>query len=147
MAIERLQNYSPVSDSTLFAINQNGLDYNATGLEVANYIAENATVGDGKVIQYAAPTTGSTVAISGTTNSVWLVLTPAATIATLTITLPLASTCVGGQELLVNSTQTITTLTIGANGGAVVGAPATLAANGFFRLRFEPVLKTWYRVG
>jgi len=109
MAIERLQNYSPVSDSTLFAINQNGLDYNATGLEVANYIA--------------------------------------ATIATLTITLPLASTCVGGQELLVNSTQAITTLTIGANGGAVVGAPSTLAANGFFRLRFEPVLKTWYRVG
>lgn len=147
MAIERLQNYSPVSDSTLFAINQNGLDYNATGLQVANYIAENATVGDGKVIQYAAPTTNSTVAISGTSNSVWLVLTPAATIATLTITLPVASTCVGGQELLVNSTQTINTLTIGANGGAVVGAPSTLTANGFFRLRFEPVLKTWYRVG
>lgn len=147
MAIERLQNYSPVSDSTLFAINQNGLDYNATGLEVANYIAANATVGDGKVIQYAAPLTGSTVAVTGTTSSVWLVLTPASTLATLTIQMPLASTCVENQELLVSTTQAISSLTINVNGGAGVGLPTSLSAGGFFRIRFEPVLKTWYRVG
>ena len=30
---------------------------------------------------------------------------------------------------------------------AVNGAPGNLAANGFFRLRFDGVFKAWYRVG
>jgi hypothetical protein len=51
------------------------------------------------------------------------------------------------QEILVNTTQAITALTINANGATIVGAPTTLAAGGFFRLRFDGVLDTWYRVG
>lgn len=102
---------------------------------------------DSKVTQYAAPLTGSTTLITDSQNSVWLILTPAGTIATATLTLPLVSNAVDRQELLVNTTQTITALTISANGGSTVGAPTTLAANGFFRLRFDAVLKTWYRVG
>jgi hypothetical protein len=54
---------------------------------------------------------------------------------------------VDGQQLLVSCTQAVTTLTVAGNGSTVNGAPATLAANAFFRLRFDGVFKAWYRVG
>jgi hypothetical protein len=147
MAIQNLDNVDSISPSTLFAVNQNGLDYNCTAAVVADFIEQNVTVNDGKVIQYASPIAGSTVAISGTNNSVWLVLTPISTVATLTILLPEVSGCAANQEILVNTTQTITALTVNLNGAVGGGVPTTLAANGFFRLRFEPVIQKWYRVG
>jgi len=147
MAIQNLDNVDSISPSTLFAVNQNGLDYNCTAAVVADFIEQNVTVNDGKVIQYSSPISGSTVAISGTNNSVWLVLTPISTVATLTILLPQGSGCVANQEILVNTTQTITALTVNLNGAVGGGVPTTLAANGFFTLRFEPVIQKWYRVG
>lgn len=102
---------------------------------------------DNKVTQYAAPLAAATVLLRDDQNSVWLILTPAGTIASATLKLPLVSNCVDRQEILVNCTQIITTLTIDANGSSVIGAPAALAANGFFRLRWDAVLQTWYRVG
>jgi len=147
MAIQNLDNVDSISPSTLFAVNQNGLDYNCTAAVVADFIEQNVTVNDGKVIQYSSPISGSTVAISGTNNSVWLVLTPISTVASLTILLPEVSGCVANQEILVNTTQTITALTVNLNGAVGGGVPTTLAANGFFTLRFEPVIQKWYRVG
>lgn len=147
MAIQNLNNVSTLNDSTLFAVNQNGLDYNATGAALANFIQQNTTLGDGKVIQYASPVSASTVGITGSDSSVWLVLTPVSTLASLTILLPQVSGCVANQEILVNSTQTLTSLTVNLNGATGNGVPTSLAANGFFRLRFEPVIKNWYRVG
>ena len=45
-------------------------------------------------------------------------------------------------------TQAVTTLTVSANGAtAVNGAPAALTANGFFRLRFDGIFQSWYRIG
>lgn len=147
MAIQNLDNVDSISPSTLFAVNQNGLDYNCTAAVVADFIEQNVTVNDGKVIQYSSPISASTVAISGTNNSVWLVLTPISTLASLTIQLPQVSGCVANQEILVNTTQTITSLTVNLNGAVGGGVPTTLAANGFFTLRFEPVIQKWYRVG
>lgn len=112
----------------------------------ANWLKTQFTASDDKVTQYAAPATGSTVLVTDTQNSVWLILTPAATLAALTLKMPLQANCVDRQELLVNCTQVITTLTFDANGGTVVGAPTSLAANGYFRLRYDAVMKTWYRV-
>ena len=43
--------------------------------------------------------------------------------------------------------KTVTALTINLNGALGVGTPTTISSGGFFRLRFEPILKTWYRVG
>jgi hypothetical protein len=103
---------------------------------------------DDKITQYASPSaTGFTVVITDDGNSKWLVLTPIAGYAAGTITLPSLANCTDKQEVLVNSTQSVTTLTVGANGSGLIGAPTTLAANGFFRLRFDAVQKTWYRVG
>ena len=102
---------------------------------------------DNKITQYSAPLAGSTVLLTDSQTSIWLVLTPAGTIAALTLKLPLVANCIDRQEILVNSTQIVTALTIDGNGSSVIGAPTALAANGFFRLRWDAVMKTWYRVG
>jgi hypothetical protein len=116
---------------------------------IKSFVLAGSTSSDDKVTQYAAPTaTGFSVTIldsSGT--SVWLILTPLAGYAAGTLVLPAVANCVDRQEILFNTTQAVTTLTINANGATVIGAPTTLAANAFFRLRFDDVLNTWYRVG
>lgn len=148
MAIERLSLIDRITPSTVVAVNENGIDYRANIGTVATYINQQGSSGDGKVLQYSAPTsTGFTTTITDSSSSVWLVLTPNATLAAGTITLPAVANCVDSQEILVSSSQTVTALTIGLNGALAVGAPTTIAAGGFFRLRFEPILKTWYRVG
>jgi hypothetical protein len=114
---------------------------------LANWLKTQFTVSDDKVTQYAAPLAGSTVLLTDTQNSVWLVLTPAGTLSALTLKLPLMANCVDKQEILVNTTQAVTTLTTDANGSSVIGAPTSLTANAFFRLRWDAVMKTWYRVG
>ncbi len=115
---------------------------------IAEYVKSTITVADDKVTQYAAPSaTGFTVQIVVGPNNVWLVLTPTGGFAAGTIKLPTLANVLDRQEILVNCTQAITALTVNGNGATVTGAPTTLAANGFFRLRFDTVTDTWYRVG
>jgi hypothetical protein len=119
-----------------------------SGTTLAEFIRETITVSDDKVTQYAAPAaTGTTVTVTDDDASVWLIITPLAGYAAMTIKMPALASSIDKQELLVNCTQSVTTLTIDANGSTVVGAPTTLAANAYFRLRFDAVLNTWYRVG
>jgi hypothetical protein len=148
MAIERFSLLDKVNASTYFAVNVNAQDYRASAGSVSDFVKAAIGAGDGKIIQYAGPTsTGFTVPITDGSLSVWLVLTPNATLAAGTITLPAVANATDSQEVLVSSSQTVTALTINANGAIVVGAPTTITATAPFRLRFEPVLKTWYRVG
>lgn len=103
---------------------------------------------DNKVTQYSAPSSsGFNTQLANGDDSIWLILTPTGAFAAGTITLPLSTGCVDRQEVLVNCTQVVTTLAIAGNGATVTGAPTTLASNGFFRLRFDAVTKTWYRAG
>lgn len=114
----------------------------------SSYIISQLNVNDNKITQYSAPSSnGFTVTINNDGDSIWLVLTPTAGFSTGTITLPAVANCADKQELLVNCTQSVTTLTISGNGATVTGAPSTLAANAFFRLRFDLATKVWYRVG
>jgi hypothetical protein len=148
MAIERLSLLDTITASTYFAVNVNNQDYRAAADTVAQYIQSQGASGDGKIIQYAGPTsTGFSVTINNSSASVWLVLTPNATMAAGTIVLPDVANCVESQELIVSSSQTVTALTINLNGALGVGTPTTISSGGFFTLRFEPILKTWYRVG
>lgn len=106
------------------------------------------TSDDGFTPQYFAPTaTGFSVNINDANYNTWLILTPTATFANGTIKLPTSTIAIHNQELLITTTQTITTLTINTNGASAVGLPATLAAGGFFRIKFEGVADVWYRVG
>jgi len=100
--------------------------------------------GDSSIVQYSAPSsTGFSVTIGETTS--WLILTPTATFANGTIVLPSAPT--DNQEIMVNNTNAITALAFNGSGNTVTGAPNTLLANSFFKLKFNLALSTWYRVG
>lgn len=89
------------------------------------------------------PTTGQTVTPGADVRE--YLVNPAGTLAALTITLP-ASPTMFEEEIIIVSTQTLTALTVGAAGGnTVAGAPTTLAANGFFRMRLFGTV--WRRVG
>jgi hypothetical protein len=136
------------SDQVPIYSSTNGDARKASMNVLKQFILAEATANDDKISQYAAPAaTGFSVSILDTSSSIWLILTPLAGYAAGTIVLPAVANCVDRQELLVNCTQSVATLTINANGATVVGAPTTLAANAFFRLRFDDVLNTWYRVG
>lgn len=122
-------------------------DWRGTSLSVLKaYVNDGITAADDKVTQYAAPSATS-FSVQVLTGPRWLILTPGAGYAAGTIVLPAVAGVVDKQELLVNCTQAVTTLTVSGNGATVTGAPTTLAANGFFRLRFDALASVWYRVG
>jgi DNA-binding transcriptional regulator LsrR (DeoR family) len=88
------------------------------------------------------PATGGTTVIDANTNLE--VFDAAATIATHTITLPLTTNSFL-KEITIISTHIITALTVGgAVGTTVAGAPTTLAANAYFKMRL--VGTVWRRV-
>ena len=81
----------------------------------------------GAIVQNASPLTGTTVAVNQGTNK--LILTPAGTIAALTVTLPAASLLVDGQELSFYSNNTATSFTVTpGTGTTVTPAITTLTA-------------------
>lgn len=101
------------------------------------YMQDGLTLPGGLTSQYASPLTATTVTVLA--GDTWLILSPAGTIAALTIALP---TGVDGDEVLVTSSQIITALTVAGQ-----GAPTAMAANGFFRLKYDGILSVWRRVG
>lgn len=146
--INQLNTADQVSLSDLFPM-WSQANSDARKISFSNFItflgSQNVDLQDNKITQFAAPLTGATLQLND--GSTWLILTPAGTIAALTLKLPLNTGVADKAEILVNTTQIVTALTFDANGGSIVGAPTTLAANAFFRLRFDIVLQTWYRVG
>lgn len=151
MSIERLTLKDALTSATVFAVNVNGQDYKLLPSSLIDYIQDNLTFPSQFESQYAAPSaTGFSVTISpgAAGGNVHLILTPVAGYAAGTIVLPAVASVIDGQEVLVNCTQAVTTLTVSGNGAlAVTGAPTTLAANAFFRLKYDAVVQTWYRVG
>lgn len=116
----------------------------------ATYIQSLLTPASGEETQYYSPAaSGFSVTIAPTTagGSVYLLMTPLAGYAAGTIVLPALAAAEDGQEVLVTSTQAVTTLTVSGNGAvAVNGAPTSLTANAFFRLRYDGVNQSWYRI-
>lgn len=93
--------------------------------------------------QTASPTTGQTVAATSDDKDRTLVLTPAGTLAALTITFPSNAASRLGQRFSVTTSQAITALSITA-GQTITGAPTTLAANDF--ITFQKIAaSTWRR--
>lgn len=106
---------------------------------------------------FASPTLATNVYTPGTGFNVavptpvaaqqWMLIQPAGTLALGTITLPLNTQTPDGTEVLVTTTQQITGFTLALNGAtAAYGAPSTLAAGGFFRMRFVQATNSWYRI-
>jgi hypothetical protein len=106
---------------------------------------------------FAAPTVATNLFTPGTGFNVavptpvseqqWMIIQPAGTLASGTITLPLNTGTPDGTEVLVTTTQQITAFTLALNGAANgYGAPSTLAAQDFFRMRFYQATNSWYRI-
>jgi hypothetical protein len=95
------------------------------------------------------PGTGFNITVpTPTSEQQWMVIQPAGTLAAGTITLPLNTGVPDGTEVLITTTQIITSFTLAVNGAAnAYGAPTTLAANAFFTMRFYQATNSWYRVG
>lgn len=98
--------------------------------------------------QYAAPSaTGQNIQVTDDNSNTHLIITPLAGYAAMTITLPTSTNAADKQDILINCTQNVTTLTIDGNGASVVGEPSSITANDFFRLKYDLPGTTWYRVG
>lgn len=77
----------------------------------------------------------------------WVLIQPAGTLATGTVTLPLNTSTADGAEVLITTTQQITAFTLAPNGASqLFGEPTTLAAEDFFRMRFYQSTNSWYRI-
>jgi hypothetical protein len=94
------------------------------------------------------PGTGFNVAVpTPVAEQQWMLIQPAGTLATGTITLPLNTATPDGTEVLITTTQQITAFTLGLNGAtAAYGASTTLSATDFFRMRFVLATNSWYRI-
>ena len=80
-------------------------------------------------------------------NDQWMLLQPAGTLATGTITLPLNTGVPDGTTVLITTTQEITSLTIALNGAsAIYGGVTTLAAGTATAIRFYQPTNSWYQI-
>lgn len=95
-------------------------------------------------VQAASPTTGQTVVMTDTPADGMLYLTPAGTLATLTVTLPTDANSAIGQVVRIATSQILTALTI--NGATtILGNVTTLALGG--SASFQKVAaSTWVKV-
>ena len=106
---------------------------------------------------FASPTLATNIYTPGTGFNVavptpvaaqhWMLIQPAGTLATGTVTLPLNTATPDGTEVLITTTQQITAFTLALNGAtAAYGASTTLSATDFFRMRFVVATNSWYRI-
>ena len=80
-------------------------------------------------------------------NDQWMLLQPAGTLATGTITLPLNTGVPDGTTVLITSTQEIGSLTIALNGAtAIYGAVSSLGAGTGTAIRFYQPTNSWYNI-
>jgi hypothetical protein len=94
------------------------------------------------------PGTGFNVAVpTPVAQQQWMLIQPASTLASGTVTLPLNTQTPDGTEVLVTTTQQITAFTLAPNGAAqLYGVPTTLAAQDNFRVRFVQATNSWYKI-
>jgi hypothetical protein len=107
--------------------------------------------------QFASPTMATNLYTPGTGFNIaaptpvsqqqWILIQPAGTLATGTVTLPLNTSTPDGTEILITTTQQVTAFTLALNGAAAAyGDPGTLAADDLFRMRFYQPTNSWYRI-
>jgi hypothetical protein len=94
------------------------------------------------------PGTGFNITVpTPTTEQQWMLIQPAGTLAAGTVTLPLNTGVPDGTQVLITSTQTITSFTISLNGAAAIfGAVSTLTAGAAICYRFYQATNSWYNV-
>jgi hypothetical protein len=106
---------------------------------------------------FASPTLSTNLYVPGSgfnitvptpvSNDQWMLLQPAGTLATGTITLPLNTGVPDGTTVLITTTQEITSLTIALNGAtAIFGGVSFLGAGTATAIRFYQPTNSWYQI-
>ena len=106
---------------------------------------------------FASPTLSTNLYVPGSgfnitvptpvSNDQWMLLQPAGTLATGTITLPLNTGVPDGTTVLITTTQEITSLTIALNGAsAIYGGVSFLGAGSATAIRFYQPTNSWYQI-
>lgn len=98
-------------------------------------------------IQHFNPNANFTLNIENHEVGTYLILNPSVSITTGSIKLPERYDVIDGQVLLVACAQQVNNFSVDGNNALVIGAPNALAANGFFKLKYDKLSNTWYRVG
>lgn len=116
---------------------------------IAAYVQAQLVVsGTDFVTQYALPPgSGFSVQVNNNSDNTHLILSPAAPFAAGTIVLPSLANLIDGQQLIVNTTQSITALTINGNGASIIGTVTTMGINDSFMLKYDLASTTWYLIG
>jgi hypothetical protein len=133
------------NDVIPYAPNGGGTSYQATLAKLLTFFQSTFT-SPTFTVQAVVPVSGDTRAIGSVSTSVWLIMTPAATLATLTITLPPVASAVDGQTIMVSTSQELTALTVTASGATVATFPTRVSANASFTVRYNAANLTWYQV-
>lgn len=145
--INQLSAISALSGGDLFAVWQtsNGDSRKVSVNTLIEYFEDNFSSPDfDKTVN--VPVTGFNLSFTDNSQNQWLILRPAGTLATGTVVLPVSTGIIDGQEVKVTSTEAVTALTVNGNGATVNGGPTTLAADGYFTLKYEATTAEWYRV-
>ena len=100
-------------------------------------------------VQNEVPLTGATVvANAGTsgTENVYLVLQPAGTLPDLTVTLPVNTTAIDGQSVVIASSKAITDFNVLGNGASVVGRflDDAFVITAILNFRYNKTSDTWF---
>lgn len=98
-------------------------------------------------IQRFNPNANFVIEVDNNDAGTYLVMNPSVAIDSGTIKLPSNFNVKDGQEILVTSSQQITNLSFDGNGSALVGEPNAMGATAFFKLKYDALSHTWYRVG
>lgn len=99
------------------------------------------------LVQHFNPNANFTLNIDNHEVGTYLILNPSTSITTGSIKLPERYSVNDGQVLLVACAQQVNNFSVDGNNALVIGAPNALAANGFFKLKYDKLSNTWYRVG
>lgn len=103
----------------------------------------------GGKVQHEVPLTGASITVAAVTGK--LVIDPAGTIATLTVTLPAAADLYDGQTLEIGSSETVTALTLTPGSGTTIAqtptaiTASTTAAYGY-KLVYIQSTTQWIRL-
>jgi hypothetical protein len=106
---------------------------------------------------FASPTVSTNLYTPGTGFNItaptpvseqqWMLLQPAGTLASGTITLPLNTGVPDGTQVLITTTQKITAFTLALNGAAAGYAfPTSLLAGAGFTVRYYQATNSWYNI-
>lgn len=113
---------------------------------ILDYVQSNFASPEFENITAAPSLAGFTVTLPESTKGLWLILSPAGTLASGTVVLPDPTECFDGQTVIVTSSKEITTITVNGNGATVAGAPAALGTNGFAQFRYQASATKWWCV-